>query len=145
MTELSDDVLNKMIKIAQEAQENAYAPYSNHPVGAAILSEDDMIFGGSNMETAHYKGICAEGTAISSMASAGKRKIQAVVITSPGEHICTPCGDCLQRLREFSNSETKVYTATKSGTVERVFDFDELLPYSFGPENIDMDNIHKCK
>ena len=145
MTELSDDVLNKMIKIAQEAQDNAYAPYSNHPVGAAILSEDDMIFGGSNMETAHYKGICAEGTAISSMASAGKRKIQAVVITSPDENICTPCGDCRQRLREFSAPHTKIYAATKSGKIERVFDFEELLPLSFGPENIDLDTIHKSK
>lgn len=143
MTKISDTLLNDMIKIAQTAQNNAYCPYSNHPVGAAILSEDGQIFGGCNVETAHYKGICAEGCAISSMAAAGQRQIKAIVITSPGEHLCSPCGDCLQRIREFNTPETTIYAATKSGKIEKTFHLEDLLPYSFGPENIDLTNMHK--
>ena len=138
MAEITDAILQEMIKGAQAAQDNAYSPYSKHPVGAAILAEDGKIYTGCNVETANYKGFCAEGSAIASMVSAGQRHIMAVVVTSPGEHLCTPCGDCRQRIREFHTAETKIYAATRAGHVEKTFLLKDLLPHSFGPENLDL-------
>ena len=73
---------------------NAYAPYSNHPVAAVMECPDGQQFAGSNVEVAHYKGLCAEASAISAMITAGQRELAKVYVMGPGEHLCTPCGDC---------------------------------------------------
>ncbi|MDE1153553.1 MAG: cytidine deaminase [Micavibrio sp.] len=137
MKALSSAQLKKMAKLAATARDNAYCPYSNHPVGAAILTEGGKIFAGSNVEVAHYKGVCAEASAISAMCSAGGRKIKAVVVVGPTmKYLCTPCGDCRQRIREFAEDGAIVYSMWKDGSLGEAHAFADLLPHSFGPENV---------
>lgn len=126
-----------LTRVATEARDNAYCPYSNHPVGVALVTDKGMVFPGSNVEIAHYKGVCAEASAISNMVTAGERKIAAVVVIGPAmEYLCTPCGDCRQRLREFAAPGMKVYSLWKDGKLGATTDFTKLLPMSFGPENL---------
>lgn len=137
MKKLSPALLKKMSAIALKARNNAYAPYSDHPVGAAVLSASGKIYSGSNCEIAHYKGICGEAAAIAAMTSAGERQIAAVVVAGPGaRNLATPCGDCRQRIREFAAPDVPVYSLWKNGTLGRVTPLSDILPYSFGPENM---------
>ena len=116
-------------------RDRAYAPYSHHPVGALVESESGARYVGANVEVAHYKGLCAEASAIAAMASAGERRLRRVYVIGPGEHPCTPCGDCRQRIREFAAPQTKVHVCGPEG-LRRTFTREELLPASFGPENL---------
>ncbi|HYD19400.1 MAG TPA: cytidine deaminase [Patescibacteria group bacterium] len=126
-----------LTEVATKARESAYCPYSNHPVGVALVSDTGMVYPGANVEIAHYKGVCAEASAISAMVTAGERKIAAVVVIGPAmEYLCTPCGDCRQRLREFAAPGMKVYSLWKNGKLGAVTEFAKLLPLSFGPENL---------
>lgn len=126
-----------LTKVATEARDSAYCPYSNHPVGVALVSDTGVVYPGANVEIAHYKGVCAEASAISAMVTAGERKIAAVVVIGPAmEYLCTPCGDCRQRLREFAAPGMKVYSLWKDGKLGATTDFTKLLPMSFGPENL---------
>lgn len=137
MKELSPSVLRKMTGLAIKARGRAYAPYSGYRVGAAVLSESGKIYHGANSETAHYNAIHAEGTAISAMTSAGDRKIRAIVVVGPSvRRIATPCGDCRQRIREFSDGNTLIYAMRADGKSCKVYTLAELLPDSFGPENL---------
>ena len=131
---MSDEAL---IKIAIDARGRAYAPYSGYTVGASILDENGQIHSGQNIENASYpNGICAEAAAISAMISAGGRHIVKLGVSGgDGQHLCTPCGSCRQRIREFSLPDTQVLVADDTGLKAR-FLFDELLPSSFGPENM---------
>lgn len=115
---------------------NAYAPYSNHPVAAVMECPDGQQFAGSNVEVAHYKGLCAEASAISAMITAGQRELAKVYVMGPGEHLCTPCGDCRQRIREFATPETEIIVLDADGAPLKHYTMDELLPDSFGPENL---------
>lgn len=126
-----------LTKVATAARDSAYCPYSNHPVGVALVSDTGVVYSGANVEIAHYKGVCAEASAISAMVTAGERKIAAVVVIGPAmEYLCTPCGDCRQRLREFASPGMKVYSLWKDGKLGATTDFTKLLPMSFGPENL---------
>jgi cytidine deaminase len=121
---------------AKDAFANAYAPYSNFPVGAALLTPEGDIFSGCNVENAAYpQGACAEAGAISAMARAGRRRIAEVVVVGGGTGLCTPCGGCRQRLREFASADTPIHIAGPQG-VKASFTMAELLPESFGPENL---------
>lgn len=114
----------------------AYAPYSRFPVGAAILAEDDMVYSGANVENAAYpQGFCAETSAIAAMIRAGQRKICEVAVIGPGTELVTPCGGCRQRIRELAGPDTLIHICGDEG-VRRSFTLAELLPFSFGPENL---------
>jgi cytidine deaminase len=127
-----------LIELAVSAREKAYAPYSNHPVGAALTTATGEVFSGCNVENAAYpEGVCAEGGAISAMVLAGEKQIAEIVIAGPGEHLCTPCGGCRQKIREFATEKTQVHIVTKSGQVSS-FLLTELLPESFGPESLNI-------
>ncbi|MCK2183795.1 cytidine deaminase [Halomonas getboli] len=132
MSEVQPDIVEALIGV----RDRAYAPYSNHPVGALIVSESGTRYVGANVEVAHYKGICAEASAIATMASAGERELREVYVIGPGEHLCTPCGDCRQRIREFATPETLIRVVDAQGTLLRRYTMDQLLPDSFGPENL---------
>lgn len=134
MTDRKKTDISSLAKKAVRVRDRAYSPYSNHPVGAVIVTDSGKIYMGANVESAHYKGICAEASAIAAMVSAGERKIRMIVIASPSmEHICTPCGDCRQRIREFSDKETRIHSVWADGSPGGVMTIDELLPHSFGP------------
>jgi cytidine deaminase len=133
---LSAADLAALFAAASEARAAAYAPYSRFPVGAAALSGDGRVFAGCNVENAAYPvGTCAEAGAISAMIAAGERRIAAMLVVGGGDGLCAPCGGCRQRIREFAGSETPVIVAGPEG-VRRRFTLEELLPESFGPENL---------
>lgn len=117
-------------------RDRAYAPYSQHPVGALAISESHTQYAGANVEVAHYKGICAEASAIAAMASAGERQLREIWVIGPGRHLCTPCGDCRQRIREFATPETRIRVVDGEGRLLKEYDMEALLPDAFGPENL---------
>ena len=115
---------------------NAYAPYSGFRVGAAVRDADGRIHLGANVENAAYpQGVCAEAAAIAAMVTAGGRRIAAIAVAGPGPGLCTPCGGCRQKIREFATPDTPVLVCGPEG-LERGFTLAELLPASFGPENL---------
>ena len=130
--------LQTLFEYAREAGENAYVPYSNYRVGSALQSETGRVFSGCNAETANYKGTCAEAGAIAAMVRAGDRHIADIVVVGPGDDICTPCGDCRQRIREFSDAATRIHVFTNEGRHLKTYTIDELLPDGFGPENLGL-------
>ena len=130
-----------LIEAAEEARRNVYCPYSGFSVGAAVLTEDGFVYLGSNIENASYPlGNCAERTAIFKAVSEGNRKFRAIAISGgpdeqPGHAECPPCGACRQVMREFFGGDAKVIFSGK-GKSYHTMTLDELLPKSFGPENL---------
>ena len=121
----------RLIELSYEMRLNAYAPYSNFSVGAAILSENDKLFGGCNVENAAYpEGTCAEAGAISAMIAGGCKTIKEIYIVSKSENIVSPCGGCRQKIREFSSDQTKIFLCNIKWDY-KLFSLNELLPFSF--------------
>ena len=114
----------------------AYAPYSQFQVGAAIEDENGHIHTGVNVENAAYPvGSCAEAGAIAAMIGAGGRKITRIAVAGRGDLLCTPCGGCRQRIREFAAADMDIFICDEQGLRQR-FTLAELLPHSFGPDNL---------
>ena len=128
---------NDIITAAIAARKLAYAPYSNFHVGAAIRDEFGQIHTGQNVENAAYpNGICAETAAIAAMINAGGTQIITIAVSGgDGSILCTPCGGCRQRIREFAKPQTEILICDDSGQ-KAVFTLDQLLPESFGPDNL---------
>jgi cytidine deaminase len=122
----------ELVEAARKAADNAYAPYSNFRVGAALLTDDGRIFTGANVENAAYPSSnCAEATAVAHAASEGMRKIKEAAVAcvdATSLEGAYPCGRCRQILNEF-DAEV-VYVAIASGDV-REHTLAELLPYGF--------------
>lgn len=128
--------LSALFEAAKAAQARAYVPYSRFKVGAALRAANGMIYAGCNVENAAYPvGNCAEASAIAAMILAGETRIVEAMVIGDGSELCTPCGGCRQRLREFAALDVNVHVADQSG-VRRSFTVDELLPASFGPDNL---------
>ena len=126
----------RLFAAAAAAMERAYAPYSKFQVGAAILAENGQIYSGCNVENSSYpEGSCAETGAIAAMVRDGARQIREIVVIGRGDELCTPCGGCRQRIREFAAPEVKVHVCGPQG-LRRTFTREELLPASFGPGNL---------
>ena len=126
----------EVMGLAKQAAEKAYAPYSGFRVGAAIVTEKGAIHTGCNVENASYGlAICAERNAAAAMALATPedREIKVVAIASPGAAPCFPCGACRQVLREFDCKEVLV---EEPGGGIKQYPFEEILPNSFGPEDL---------
>ena len=129
---------DELFAAAREARNNAYAPYSRFLVGAAILTPEGEIYSGCNVENAAYpQGACAEAGAIAAMARAGRRVIAEILVIGDGEGLCTPCGGCRQRIREFAGLDAPIHVAGPQG-VRASFTLEELLPQSFGPEHLQI-------
>ena len=128
--------IHEMLEQAKAAQTKSYAPYSNFHVGSCIRSTDKQFFSGCNYENASYSlCLCAEGSAIAAMITAGYQQILEMVIVGDSEKPCTPCGACRQRIREFALPETRIHMFGKSDE-SLTMTLAELLPESFGPEFI---------
>lgn len=126
---------NSLVKIALEARQEAYAPYSGFRVGAALLCEDGRVFTGVNVENAVYgSSICAEQVAVVKAVSEGCRRFEAIAIIADGPVPCPPCGSCRQFLAEFG-AETLVIMANTSGEVKKA-KLSELLPLAFTNEQL---------
>ena len=127
---------DRTIAAAIAARQAAYAPYSGFHVGAAVRGESGAIHTGCNVENAAYpEGICAEAAAIAAMVMAGERRITEVAVAGGGEQLCTPCGGCRQKIREFAADATPVLVCGPDG-LRRRFTLGDLLPSSFGPDNL---------
>ena len=134
----SDSELAALFDAAKAAHGKAYAPYSRFNVGAALRTPSGAIFSGCNVENAAYpQGACAEAGAIGAMALAGERRIAEILVVGDGEGLCTPCGGCRQRIREFADAATPIHVADPEG-VRASFTLGELLPHAFGPEHLSM-------
>ncbi|MCF7816930.1 MAG: cytidine deaminase [Kiritimatiellales bacterium] len=121
---------DELIALAVKALENAYAPYSNYRVGAALLCADGTVFTGCNIENSSY-GLtnCAERTAIFSAVAAGQTDFAAIAIAASGEPVPFPCGACRQVLSEFCGSGFSVYVQQPGGPTATTL--GELLPHAF--------------
>jgi cytidine deaminase len=122
-----------LLKEAIEAREYAYSPYSQYKVGAALLTCEGNIYRGCNIENAGYSpSICAERTAIFKAISEGERDFVAIAVATVNGG--APCGVCRQVIREFAPDMVVVIGNIKG--IYQVFTLADLLPYSFGPENL---------
>lgn len=131
---MTETIAVELIERLKEARERAYAPYSGFHVAAAVVCPDGSSFVGCNVETAHYKSVCAEASALSAMVAGGGRRIDLVCILASDGRPCPPCGDCRQRLREFGDESVEVLIVDDDGRVARSFRLGELLPEAFtGP------------
>ena len=136
------DRYEELVELALEARESAYAPYSHFKVGAALLGKNGVVYKGCNVENASYPATnCAERTAIFSAVAAGQKEFDAIAIVGGSENaesldFCAPCGVCRQVMREFCMPETFEVILAKNKNDYKVFTLVELLPMSFGPENL---------
>jgi cytidine deaminase len=136
MSKSAESAVAELFEAAKAAQANAHAPYSGFKVGAALSTPEGAIFAGGNVENASYpEGWCAETSAIAAMAASGARRIAEICVIGDGEALCTPCGGCRQRVREFADDRTLVHVAGPEG-VRATFRLAALLPESFGPGHL---------
>jgi cytidine deaminase len=128
--------IDQLLEAALAAQANAHVPYSKYPVGAAVRAGSGRVFAGCNVENAAYpQGWCAETSAIAAMVSAGERELVEILTVANGDGLATSCGGCRQKIREFAAPDALIHAAGPEG-VRRTFTLDELLPHSFGPEQL---------
>ena len=136
---IKEDTIKQLINEALNARNYAYAPYSQFMVGAALITENDSVYTGCNVENASYGATnCAERTAIFKAVSEGERLIKAIAIVGGVKDgdmtYAYPCGVCRQVLREFSNPGDLVIIVAKNQDDYKTYSLEELLPESFGPD-----------
>ena len=131
---LTDKQRQQLIGTSLGARRWSYAPYSEHAVGAALLTSSGVIYDGVNIENAAYPtSMCAERVAVFKAVSEGETNFIAIAVaTSNGG---TPCGACRQVLSEFG-LETKVLIVNGDGIIEQETTVAELLPGAFGPQDL---------
>lgn len=128
-------MISELIETAINYQKNSYSPYSNFRVGAAVLTTEGEIYGGCNIEIVSFSPtICAERTAIFKAISEKKTKIRKIAIIGDNEWTF-PCGVCRQVIREFATKDLEVIII-KNKDEYKTYPLDEILPYSFGPEDL---------
>ncbi|HEX9121865.1 MAG TPA: cytidine deaminase [Actinomycetota bacterium] len=131
---MSDQTVDDLVEAAKAARANAYAPYSNFSVGAAVLA-GGRIFAGVNVENASYpQGICAERAAVFAAVAAGHRQIDAVAVAAGNDDITPPCGGCRQVLNEFGPDMLVV--SESAGGHRKRWRLSVLLPDAFGPADL---------
>ncbi len=132
---------SELVRLAIEARESSYSPYSEFRVGAALLTKSGKIYQGCNIENAAYSpGNCAERTAFFKAVSEGEREFEAIAIVggpTDGElDYCAPCGVCRQVMMEFCDYEHFEIILGKTVDQYQTFTLKELLPMGFGPKNL---------
>lgn len=132
----------QLIRMALDAREKSYSPYSNYQVGAALLGKNGVVYQGCNIESASYTPTnCAERTAFFKAISEGQREFEAIAVVGGKKGETTlpyayPCGVCRQVMREFCNPETFTILVASSEEEYREFKLKDLLPEGFGPEDL---------
>ncbi len=122
----------ELIKIADEAKEMAYSPFSNFKVGAALLGKSGKVYTGCNVENSSYGATnCAERTAIFKAVSEGEREFEKIAIMSSSGDFTSPCGICRQVIFEFmSENNGEIILGNDKGEME-IFTVQEMLPKGF--------------
>lgn len=134
-------LVKNMIREAIESMKQAYTPYSHFCVGAALLTVRQKIYTGCNIENAAYSSTnCAERTAFFKAISEGERDFAAIAIVGGKSgyltDYCPPCGVCRQVMREFVDPKRFLVILAKSEDDYQMYFLEDLLPLSFGPENL---------
>ncbi len=130
-----------LIKTAIETLPFSYSPYSNFKVAAALLTKSGKVYTGCNIESVAYTPTnCAERTAFFKAVSEGEREFEAIAIVG-GLHgkltdYCSPCGVCRQVMREFCTPDSFEIVLDDGKGGELVYTLEQLLPESFGPEDL---------
>ena len=140
---ISNSMAETLLQAASQAAEQAYAPYSHFPVGAALLTTDGEIITGVNVENASYGlTVCAERTAIVKAITLGKRQFLGIAVwASKRPHgSVTPCGGCRQFLAEFFSPDGVIISSNATDGSVQCFTMKELLPEAFGPAVVPVDN-----
>ncbi|PLW07146.1 hypothetical protein PCANC_00260 [Puccinia coronata f. sp. avenae] len=145
MGSIPDEQITRLCLAALRARQFSYSPYSNFRVGAAILTVNDEVITGCNVENAAFSpGSCAERTAFVKAVSEGKREFKALAVATDIDGPCSPCGVCRQFAREFCSLEMPIYMAHSSfassedlATKLTTRTLGELLPMSFGPGDLE--------
>lgn len=133
----------ELVKEAIEARKMAYTPYSHYKVGAALLADNGQVIRGCNIENAAYGPTnCAERTAFFKAVSEGIMGFSKIAIVGGAENeidvfsdFAFPCGICRQVMREFCNQDFVILVAKSVDDIKE-FTLAEILPNSFGPENL---------
>ena len=130
-----------LIRLAYEAQKHSYSPYSGFQTGAALETAGGKVYQGCNIENAGYTpSNCAERTAFFKAVSEGERSFTRIAVVGnypgkPGDY-CAPCGVCRQVMREFCDPETFEIIIARGPEDYKSFLLKELLPESFGPDDL---------
>ena len=137
---ITDLQIQELCKAAIDIRKNCYAPYSHFCVGAALLTASGKIYTGVNVENAAYgPSNCAERTAVFKAVSEGEREFVAIAIAGGPEggeiDHCPPCGVCRQVLAEFCGADFEIILPSSTDEPKR-YTLAELLPESFGPDNL---------
>lgn len=126
--------MHHLFEAARDAMAKSHSPYSQFPVGAALLTAEGAIHTGANMEVISYpEGWCAETSALAHYVMAGGGTITDVAVIAENKARVTPCGGCRQRLAEFAGPDTRLHLCDKTGIVETVF-LKDLFPMGFEAE-----------
>jgi len=130
----------ELMRLAVQAREKSYSPYSGFRVGAALLAKSGKVYLGCNIENAAYTPtVCAERTALFKAVSEGEREFDAIAIVGGMyENIadfCAPCGVCRQALAEFCKKDFRLVLGNPDNI--KVFTFEEILPFAFGKANLE--------
>ena len=136
---LSETEVAALVQAATQVREAAYAPYSDHQVGAAVLAADGTVYSGCNVEFVSLsQTVHAERTAVLHMVAAGRRQLRAVAVVGPYSGI--PCAECRQAVWEFAcgDPEVVVVSAPTDGELE-LLRLGDVYPFPYGPETKGID------
>ena len=132
----------QLLMEAKKAREKAYAPYSHHKVGAALLTKSGKVYHGCNIENAGFTPtVCAERTAFFKAVYDGERKFSKIAVVGAidddkVDNLCAPCGVCRQVMMEFCDPESFVIVMANGEDKIVEILLKDLLPYGFGPNNL---------
>lgn len=130
---------SQLVEAARRARKQAYAPYSNYQVGAALRTATGRIFTGCNIENAAYGvTVCAERVAVFKAISEGEKDLVALAVAASGDDMASPCGTCRQVLYEFA-PDLILYLTGSTGSIESTT-LKQLLPRAFGPAHLMEDS-----
>lgn len=141
-TNLNESTIKTLINEAIEARTRAYAPYLEFHTGAALITKDDKIFKGCNIQNAAMSpNICAERTAIFKAVSEGYKEFKAIAVVGGSsikgiEDYCPPCGVCRQVMLEFCDPDKFYIILAKSDTDYKIYTLAQLIPLNFTNDNI---------
>jgi len=133
---------SELVRLALQARQKAYTPYSHFKVGAALLTKEGKVYQGCNIENAAYTpSNCAERTAFFKAVSEGDYNFAAIAIVGGAEdakelELCAPCGVCRQVMMEFCDYNEFEIILAKNPEEYKVMSLEDLLPMGFGPANL---------
>ncbi len=128
--------LEEMIELAKKTANNAYSPYSNYIVGATLITSNEKVYTGCNLENQTLQSICAEKLAFAKAISEGEREFKAIVVVGKSKKDkyfkeTLPCGYCRQFMKEFCKEDFEIYTYNEENNQISKYTLQELLPHGF--------------